>query len=116
MACQTNAIAAAATAALTFFKIIPQELEAAGTLTQSQATAITNYTGTASNLLTETIAEAESGDTTLEKVAADIQAFVTGYDSVAAGLPPQLTLTINLANAGLQSVLSAIELETAKAA
>ena len=117
MACSpqgSSLILTLADAAVAAFGAITPVLSAGGKLSTAQATAITGYVTGATTTLETVISELKSG-TSLVKIAQVTQTIVTEFDSLSGVLPPGLFLWVNVANVGVQALLSAIQAEVGPA-
>lgn len=111
MACKTNLVTVLADAAVASFEAVLPALSAAGAISPTAQTALTNYVNTAIQTLDTVIAELKAGNATLSKIAAVVQTVVTAFDTLKPILPPGLFLYVNVANIAVQALLKAIEAE-----
>lgn len=117
MSCsQKNVILISAEAALTAFESFVPVLEQAGRLNPTLAGQIQTYVSTSTTTLNGVITELESNDATLPKIAASIQTVIAGFNQFSGAVPPGINITVNLVNAGLQTLLFAIEQQIALSA
>jgi hypothetical protein len=110
MACSTQStILIVAEATLASFESFVPVLEAAGKLNPVLGGQIQTYVNTATTTLNGVIVDLETNTSTLSKIQTSVQTLVTGFNGFSGVVPPGISLTVNLVNAGLQTLLFAIE-------
>lgn len=115
MACSShgsNLILVLADGAVTAFESVTAVLQTAGNISATEATALKGYVGEATTVLDGVVADLKNG-TTVSKIAATVQTLVAAYNTVGASLTPGIAIWVNVANAGLQSLLAALGAEQA---